>query len=60
MILCCEYSTGCFYQFPSSPYLKKSYFTSKDENFSENELERKRYDLLGTYQKMIYIDIGYK
>ena len=31
-ILCCEYYAGCFCQDPSSPYLKMSYFTFKDEN----------------------------
>ena len=33
-ILCCEYLSGCFCQVPSSPYLKISNFTSKDENSS--------------------------
>ena len=33
-IFCCEYLFGCFCQVPSSPYLKMSYFTSKDENSS--------------------------
>ena len=33
-ILCCEYQLGAFSQVPSSPYLKMSYFTSKDKNFS--------------------------
>ena len=44
--LCCEYSAGCFSHVPSSPYLKMSYFISKDENSSEHELERKLYDVL--------------
>ena len=36
------YYTQCRCQVPSSQYLKISYFTSKDENSSERELERKR------------------
>ena len=58
-ILCCEYLSGCFCQVPSSPYLKMSYFTSKDENSSHHKLERKRYDILTASEKMIYVDIGY-
>ena len=27
-MLCCEYHSRCFYQVPSSPFLKMSYFTS--------------------------------
>ena len=30
-MLCCEYHSRCFYQVPSSPFLKMSYFTSKGE-----------------------------
>ena len=33
-IFCCEYQLGDFCQVPSSPYLKMSNFTSKDENSS--------------------------
>ena len=47
-------------QVPSSPYLKLSYFTSKDENSSHHKLERKRYDILMAIEKMMYIDVGYK
>ena len=43
-----------------SPYLKMSYFTSKDENSSQHKLERKRHDILTPSEKIIYIDIGYK
>ena len=60
MILCCEDSAGCFCQVPSSPYLKILYFTSKDENSRGHELERKRYDILVTCEKMIHTDIGYE
>ena len=49
-----------FCQVPSSPYLKMSYLTSKEENSSHHKLKRKRYDLLTASQKMTYIDIGYK
>ena len=59
-ILCCEYYAGCFCQVPSSPYLKMSYFTSKDEKSSEHKLARKQYDVLRTCKKLIYIDIGYE
>ena len=59
-ILCCEYLSGYFCQVPSSPYLKMSYFTFKDENSSQHKLERKRYDILMASEKIIYIDIGYK
>ena len=59
-ILCCEYLFGCFCQVALSPYLKMSYFTSKDENSSHHNLERKRYDILIASEKMIYLDIGYK
>ena len=37
-----------------------SYFTSKDENSSHHKLDRKRYDILTTSEKMLYIDTGYK
>ena len=30
-MLCCEYHSRCFYQVPSSPFLKMPYFTSKGE-----------------------------
>ena len=43
-ILCCEYLAGCFCQIPSSPYLKMSCFTSKDQNSS----------LLNTREKTIW------
>ena len=33
-ILYCEYKLGAFCQVPSSPHLKMSYFTCKDENSS--------------------------
>ena len=33
----------CLCQFPSSPFLNLSYFTSKDENSIHRKLERKRY-----------------
>ena len=56
----CECYVGCFCQVPSSPYVKMSYLTSKDENASEHKLERKRYDVLATCENIIYIDIGYK
>ena len=45
-------------QVPSSPFLKMSYFTSKDETPAAVKLERKRYDTLHQ-RNMIYIDIGY-
>ena len=41
-------------QVPSSPYLKMSYFTSKDENSSPTLLERKRYDIMCTDKDDIY------
>ena len=60
MILFCEYIYACFYLVPLSPYLKVSYFASKDENSSHRKLERKRYDILMTSKKTIYTDMGYK
>ena len=45
-------------QVPSSPFLKMSYFTSKDETPAAVKLERKRHDILHQ-RNMIYIDIGY-
>ena len=42
------------YAIPSSPYLKMSYFTSKDENSSPYLLERKRYDKMCS-TKRLYI-----
>ena len=71
LILRCEYYAVCFCQVPSSPYLKMSYFTSKvpsslylkmsyfsskDENSSKHKLEKKQYDVLQAWKKMIYID----
>ena len=53
-ILCCEYLSGCFYQVHSSPYLKMSYFTSKDENSSHHKLERKRWYIDGQRKDDIY------
>ena len=50
---CCEYYTLCLCQVPSSRYLKISYFTSKDENSSADQLERKRYDINVLREKMI-------
>ena len=35
-ILCCEYQLTALCQVPSLPYLKMSYFTSKDENSSRS------------------------
>ena len=35
-IFCCEYQLTALCQVPSSPYLKMSYFTSKDENSSRS------------------------
>ena len=58
-ILCCEYYIWCFCHVLSSPFLKMSYFTFKDETPATDKLERKRYDIL-PQRKMIYIDIGYK
>ena len=59
MILCCKYYVRCFCPVSSSPYLKMSYFTSRDENSSEHKLERKRYDIL--YRpRDIYMNIGHK
>ena len=58
-ILCCEYQSRCFCQVPSSPFLKMSYFISKDETSARRQLERKRYNVW-FQEKMIYIDIGYK
>ena len=49
-----------FCQVLSSPYLKMSYFTSKDKNSSQQKLERKRYYILMASENMICIDIGYK
>ena len=40
-ILCCEYLSVCFCQVPSSPHLKMSYFTSKDENSSPQHTREK-------------------
>ena len=43
-ILCCEYSSGCFCQVPSSLFPNLSYFTSKDvtparrKNWRENDM----------------------
>ena len=37
-----------------------SYFTFKDKNSGEHELEGTWYDILAPCEKMIYIDIGYK
>ena len=59
-ILCCEYYAGRFCQVTLSPYLKMLYFTSEDENSSEQKLERKWHDILATCKEIIYIDIGYK
>ena len=47
-------------QVPSSQYLKMSYFTLKDELQHADKLERKRYDILATREKMIYINKGCK
>ena len=41
----------CFCQAPSSPYRKMSYFTFKDENSSQHELERKRYNIYCWYKE---------
>ena len=41
-------------QVPSSPYLKMSYFNSKDENSSPTLLERKRYDIMCANKNYIY------
>ena len=40
-ILCCEYHSRCFCQVPSSPFLKMSYFTSKDETLARRETGEK-------------------
>ena len=45
-ILCCEYYSRCFCQVPSSPFLKVSYFTSKEESPAPDKLERKQYAML--------------
>ena len=39
--MCCEYYSRCFCQVPSSPFLKMSYFTSKDETPPADKLEIK-------------------
>ena len=58
--LCCEYSSGCLCQVPSSLFPNLSYFTSKDVTPARRKLERIRYDILCSCEKIIYIDIGYK
>ena len=50
---------GASCQVPSFPFLKLSYFKSKDETPARRKLERKRYDTW-FLEKMIYIDVGYK
>ena len=57
-MLCCEYHSRCFCQVPSSPFLKMSNFTPKEETPPRRKLERKRYDILFR-KKMIYIDLGF-
>ena len=40
-ILCCEYYSRCFCQVPSFPFLKMSYFTSKDETSASQKTGEK-------------------
>ena len=57
-----EYHSRCFFQVPSSPFLKIYIWppkTPKNENSSEHKLERKRYDKCFR-KNVIYIEIGYK
>ena len=54
-ILCCEYLSGCFCQVLSSLFPNLSYFTSKNVTPARRKkLERKRYDILCSCEKMIY------
>ena len=55
-MLCCEYHSRCFWQVPSSPFLKMSYFTSKDETPAHRQTGEKQYDIFGSRKR--YIDIG--
>lgn len=57
-ILFYEYFFRCFCQVHSSPFLKLPYFTSKGETSACWQLEKKRYDILETCIKMIYIAIS--
>ena len=59
-ILCCEYQLTALCQVPSSPYLKMSYFTSKDENSSRSISGEKTIWYNTLCEKMIYIDIENK
>ena len=56
-MLCCEYHSRCFCQVPLSPYLKISYFTSKDETPARPQTGEKRCDIYGS--DIYDIDIGY-
>ena len=56
-MLCCEYHSRCFWQVPSSPFLKISYFTSKDETPAHRQTGEKQNDIFGS-RKRWYIDIG--
>ena len=49
-----------FCQVPSSPYLKMSYFTFKDENSSPLHTGEKTIWYIGVSKKIIYVDVGYK
>ena len=61
MILCCEYSSGCFCQVPLSLFLNLSYFTSKDVTLARRKTVEKILWYTVLLQKDdIHIIIGYK
>ena len=45
---------GAFCQVPSSPFLKMSYFTSKDETPTTDKLERKSCNILHQREDDVY------
>ena len=59
-ILCCEYQMTALCQVRSSPYLKMSYFTSKDENSNRSITGENTIWYNTLREKIIYIDIGNK
>ena len=56
----CVYILPPWRLFPSARYPRHTWGAQINENSSEHELERKRYDILATCEKMTYTDIRCK
>ena len=49
------YCRGTDQRVPSSPFLKMSYFTTKDKSPALRQIGEKRYDIFGTRKDDIYL-----